>query len=466
MPSTQSLFARGQKRGASTPRPLRAVACCAAIGLALSFAGKARGADQASASTEVPVNVTINQSNWEKYQQYMSEGMKAVWRGDHFFHFPAGTELKLAAPKSMPLPSFYSAATKKYAGQAKLVPTSDGGYVTENYQGGLPFPDPLSGDKDLTGQRIFWDLWYRYHPRVEAAANCSYILDQYGNMTRTADTTLVYSQLSGVTDPGYQSTDSHAGPYYYVAFGLQTAPEAGKYLTTLNMLTQDPADEPQLYEFVPTLRRSLRLSQSARCAPMFGTDLTFDDSFEGPPGLPQLFKIEYLGERKLIALTHANPASFQKCGTATSVAEDYYYPGGKSIVPMLRTSSGDWEVRDVYAISLKRLPQHSNGYCYGDRVIYVDKENYFPLAMDLYDASGNLYKWVAVFLTPSSMPGDPTAQVLQISGNNTAFAVNFQDRHVTVFIGLKGCTDSECDGAGYGDATRWALPEGLAKIMQ
>ncbi|MGH7905037.1 MAG: hypothetical protein ACREP6_00250 [Candidatus Binataceae bacterium] len=41
------------------------------------------------------------------------------------------------------------------------------------------------------------------------------------------------------------------------------------------------------------------------------------------------------------------------------------------------------ELRDVYVISLKRLPQYAGGYCYGDRVIYVDQRNFFPNDVDL-----------------------------------------------------------------------------------
>lgn len=440
--------------------------CIAAAALVLLFAqGSAFCAGEQSSEGIAPGTV-VNQSNWQQYQQYMTEGMKAIFRGDRFWHFPQGFQIKVGATKPVPLPKFFTAATEKYAGAAKLTQTSEGGYVAQNYQGGLPFAEPLKGDPALTGQRVFWDLWYRFHPRVEEAPNCSYVLDQFGNMTRTADTIIEYSQLTHTTDPGYPPTDPHAGAYYYSGYGQQLAPEAGKYLTTLNLLKDDPAAEPELYMFVPTLRRSLRLSQSARCAPLFGTDLTFDDAFEGPPGLPNLFTIEYLGEKKVLTLMHAALDSFHSCGSASNVDPKYYFLGSKGNVPFPNQGSGNWELRDAYVISLKRLPQHAPGYCYGNRVIYVDKQNFFPLTTDLYDAAGNLYKWIAVFIAPYAMPGSPGDEVLNISGQNTAYAVNFQDRHTTVFIGLKGCTNSECDSGGFGDATRWALPEGLSKIMQ
>src|SRR5579883_301734 len=166
----------------------------------------------------------------------------------------------------------------------------------------------------------------------------------------------------------------------------------------------DPTREPELYSFIPTLRRSLRLSQSARCAPIFGTDYVYDDSFEGPPGLPQLFDIKLLGVRKIITLAHAAYDSFNSCGSSSNVDPRYYYLGSKSFAPFPNPGSGAWEVREVYAISLRRLPQYAPGYCYSNRVIYVDKENFFPDQLELYDNAGNLYKWSAVLMRPYQVP--------------------------------------------------------------
>ncbi|MGH7905891.1 MAG: DUF1329 domain-containing protein [Candidatus Binataceae bacterium] len=426
--------------------------------------GKVKAAE---AADSIAPGTKITPANWRQYQRFMSEGMKTVFQGDHFWRFPANGEIAIGPTEPIALPSFFRAATEKNAATSKIVPVASGGYVAEGYQAGVPFPEPLKGNPALIGQRIFWDVWYRFHPRVEQALNCSYVLDQFGNITRTADTNLVYSQLSHVTDPGFPPRDPNAGPYYYTFYGEQTAPEAGKYTTTLNLMMNDPTAEPELYEFVPTLRRSLRLSQSARCAPLFGTDFTFDDSFQGPPGLPQLFKISYLGEKKLISLDHATYHSFDTCGPASNLDPRYYYLGSRGIVPFPNPGSGAWELRDVYVISLKRLPKYAAGYCYGDRVLYIDKENFFPDQEDLYDNNGKLWKWGAVLLKAYAMPGGkPGDKVISISGQNTGYGVNFEDKHVTVFIGLHGCVDGDCKSGGYLDATRYALPEGLMKVMQ
>jgi hypothetical protein len=85
------------------------------------------------------------------------------------------------------------------------------------------------------------------------------------------------------------------------------------------LVPADPTQFDELYEYVPTLRRSLRLSQAARCAPVFGSDYVTDDENGGPPGLPQLFQIDYLGEKQLLTLEHAVPESFDSPGGPATI---------------------------------------------------------------------------------------------------------------------------------------------------
>jgi hypothetical protein len=58
----------------------------------------------------------------------------------------------------------------------------------------------------------------------------------------------------------------------------------------------DPQRLPEVYVFVPSLRRSLRLSAGARCAPAQGTDFTTDDETNTPEP-PGIFQARLLGEK-------------------------------------------------------------------------------------------------------------------------------------------------------------------------
>jgi hypothetical protein len=75
------------------------------------------------------------------------------------------------------------------------------------YVAGLPFPHPLGGDPSLRGQRIFWNSYYRYQPRVQGAPTFIYTLDRFGNMTQTSEVKTVLSQLAFLSDVDFPRTD-------------------------------------------------------------------------------------------------------------------------------------------------------------------------------------------------------------------------------------------------------------------
>jgi hypothetical protein len=420
--------------------------------------------DQPSAAP----GTTITMRNWQRYRQFMSQGMIALFEGSYFWRMPEDVEIEIGPTISIPLPAKYQQDTKTNADNVHLVREPDGGYVPSGYVAGLPFPEPLQGDPALTGERVFWNLYYRYQPRVQGAQNFSYSIDRAGNMTQTSESTYVQSQLTYLSDPGMRATAPDADASIYTAkFNEQISPEQSKYSTLLDLLPADPTRLDELYEYVPTLRRSLRLSQAARCAPVFGSDYLVDDENNGPPGLPQLFKVEYLGDQKVLALVHAAPEAFDSAGTAVGLDPRYYYPGGAGVVPFPRPSAGRWELRDSYVIAIERLPQFSSDYCYGKRVLYVDKENYFAGAqLDLYDSSGRLFKSQLIFSYPERIPGTESDLAQLVAGSNTSFLINFKDRHLSLEPNLHACINSDCARDGYLDIRRYASPDGLMKIVQ
>lgn len=418
-------------------------------------------------ASEVTSGTTITQQNWQSYRQFMSAGLIALFEGKQFWRLPPNVRIEVGPTISIPLPKKYLDDTAKYSAQVRLVKTSTGGYVPDGYVAGLPFPHPLEGDPALRGQRIFWDAYYRYQPRVQAAPGFTYTLDRYGNMTQTSQVKTVFSRLAHLSDQGFPRTVPDAASYYFARFEQQLAPEQGKYSTILDLIPADPTKFDELYEYVPTLRKSLRLSQAARCAPVFGSDYLIDDENGGPPGLPQLFQIAYLGEKQILALEHATPESFDSPGTSTQLDERYYYHGGDGIIPFPKIAMGTWELRDTYVISLKRLPQFAKGYCYSDRIMYVDKENYFAAGeLDLYDLPGSLYKAQMVFLYPLELPGVDAGVAELLAGPNTGLLVDFRNKHVTVSPYLRSCVNSGCTSGGYLDITRYASPAALVSIAR
>ena len=380
-----------------------------AVFAALLIVGASR-IEMAAADPTAPAHrsagTVITNQNWREYRQFMSAGLIALFEGTSFWHMPHDLRIEVQPPIPIPLPAKYRDDTARYARAVKLTQTPSGGYVPTGYVAGLPFPHPLDGDPALTGQRIFWDSYYRYQPRVQAAPEITYTLDALGNMTQSSNELTVYSQLAFLSDVGFPTAIPESAGYYFVKYYEQVAPEAGKYTTILDLAPADPTRLNELYEYIPSLRRSLRLSEAARCAPVFGSDYLIDDENYGPPGLPQLFQIDYSGSKRILALEHAAPAAFDLGGGSRRLDEAYYYPGAIGFVPFPKPSMGQWELRDSYMLTLRRLPAAAKGYCYARRVMYVDAENYFGAGeLDLYDPSDRLAKlqmiWRSLLRAPA-----------------------------------------------------------------
>ena len=404
----------------------------------------------------------ITNANWHEYASFMPAGMQAIFAGDHFWHMPADVQVEIGPTVPIALPRRYIDDTARYSGRVKLTHLPDGGYVPDGYVAGIPFPQPEK-DPAVAPYEIFYDTYYHYAPRLQRNFSCNYTLDSYGNFTQTETADAVYSQLMHLSDAGFPETVPDSGGYFLTKYYEQISPEQGKYTTSLDISYADVTRLDDIYMYLPAARRPLRMSEASRCSPQPGGDFTYEESNNGPPSLPQEYKIVYAGVRPMMFLVHAEPKVFDHCGTATSLPADYFYPGGKGVLPWPQPALGKWEIRQVYVIEMSRLPAYSSGYCYSRRVIYVDKETLFPLAIDLYDSGGALYKFWTGFVTPVRVPG--TGAALAVNGATELLIVNFKDKHMTVATAANVCFNTDCN-AQYLDRDRYASPEGLSKIAQ
>ena len=69
--------------------------------------------------------------------------------------------------------------------------------------------------------------------------------------------------MSHISDPGMPLAQPYAGDIFYSNRNFEVAPEQVKYLTEIKLLHDDPAQIQEIYLFLPTLRRSLRLLGAA-----------------------------------------------------------------------------------------------------------------------------------------------------------------------------------------------------------
>jgi hypothetical protein len=164
--------------------------------------------------------------------------------------------------------------------------------------------------------------------------------------------------------------------------------------------------------------------------------------------------VDLVAEKKILALVDmASPKS--------RFPQDFFMPLGWPT-----PAWGKWQLRDVYVISISKLPAYASGYCYGKRVLYVDKQFSAPLWEELYDAKMAPWKFLGLFLRTCNVPG--IGPVNSCSSELEAYW-DIQRDHATFFNdpaeGHPLYTNEEAP-KDYYDLVRYTTAPGLNLIMR
>jgi hypothetical protein len=399
----------------SASAPKAAAADAASTPVASAPAATQPPAAQAASET-IPEGTSITMQNWQQYQQFMPEGMAAFFQGKYYWKMPSDVKMDIGPTIVHPLPKTYLEATEKFSGQVQIVDLPDGALTLTGYQGGMPFPNPVEPHQ---GWKILANLWYRYLPHL--------IVDTYGNgcfIDSTGSTSckaaqIVNRQLSYNTDPNTPVTYPGAEGKFSTEWLMVLEPEQQRYTAQLTISYADPAKPEDTYVFLPALRRYQAVSTSARCSPNQGTDSTQEDYRFGFNSNITEMKVDVIGEKKILALVDINVPN----GTFPA---NFNMPLGWPL-----PSWGKWQLRDVYVISASKVPSKAAGYCYGKRVMYVDKATYAPLWEDLYDSKMQPWRVFGMFMQAVDVPniGPVTA-----SGAMVWAFWDVQNSHATFFV--------------------------------
>jgi hypothetical protein len=452
----------GRRFGSVISAAVLALGVCALIPaaplLAAPTQNSAKESSQASepavSKAVIPPGTVITMANWRQYEQFMPDGMIALFEGSYFWKMPPDVQMTVGPTVINPLPKDYLAATEKYSAQTKIVRLPDGGRTILGYSGGVPFPSPTSPDE---GWKILANFWYRYIPHlvVNTPDNLGFACtqDSYGSVN-CLKSLWVYRQLSYNTDPGVPPTIPGGEGKFYTIWTMVEEPEQAKYTTTLTIGYTNLSNPQDIFVFKPALRRTERLSSAARCAAS-GSDTTPDDGRFGFNGNISEFDATMVGRRKILAQMNVGTAGAR-------FPEDYDMPLGWP-----KPSWGKWELRDVDVLDVRKIPARARGYCYGKRIMYIDSQFYGALWEDLYDSQMNL--WKIALLQPIVL------KVPQIGPQNSSGAQyshywDVEDKHATY--------SGPADGHGYDvlinqdaprqyeDIERYTTPGGLTQVMR
>jgi hypothetical protein len=413
--------------------------------------GPTQPATVADATATIPPGTTITTANWSQYKSFMPEGMIALFTGRYSWKMPDDVSMEIGPTLIHPLPKTYLEATEKYANQVKLVELPDGGLSLANYHGGIPFPNPADPHK---GWKTLANLWYRYIPHLVVdtyGSGCG--IDGGGNFNCQAYVA-VKRQLSYNTDVNAPVEAAGPDARYFTEWFMTVEPEQDKYTAYLTVNYADPAKPEDSFVFLPALRRYQPIATSARCSESQGLDQTFEDFHNGLDTDLTQMEAEYVGHRQIIALVDAKPPS---APFPAEVAMPLGFP---------TPSWGNWQLRDVDVLALKKIPSKAAGYCYGKRVIYADSHFAYPLWEELYDMDLKPSKIGGLYPLKVDVPG-----VGPISSGALDIETfwDLQHKHATFasepVLGRPYYINEQAPKE-YNDDSRYTTPAGLNLIMR
>jgi len=403
----------------------------------------------------VPTSGTITMSNWQQYKQFIPHGMQKLFEGTYYWKMPQDVQINLAPAKYDFLPSTWVAATEQYGSQTSVTILPNGHYQIQNYHGGTPFPNPQDPNK---GWKVLANVYYAFQPTVYVNTPSNYGsvwgVDRFGNVNQTT-LDVVYRWSDYVTDPGFPKTADYAPGTWYTEWSMEETPEQARYTASLQLFYVDQESHPfpDTFVFVPALRRSLRLSSTARCSPIYGFDWSYDDAkTNGFNGNTAVYTGDFLGHRNILTLAHYNT-------DGASFPDGYLMPLG-----FPKPSWGSWEIRKMAVDDVHRIESEAAGYCYASRIIYADKEHWNADWVDLYDSNRKLWKGIAYYNGSGDVPG-----LGHIWNGVASMAMDFQNSHETVWSGFgnpakAGPVFDHNAPAQYLDGVKYGSPGGLMMI--
>jgi hypothetical protein len=422
------------------------------VGVLWVSVAAAQGYRYESPNQGIPPGTVINMQNWTQYRKYMTHSMEVLFEGKEFWKFPPDFSLRVGPTKNYPSGSKpFVEATEKYSHLVKIVNLPNGGHNITGYVAGIPFPNP-SGP--LRGWEVLVDDWYAFQPYIICSSKPAWyhIQDRFHNVT-TESILVVFRRVGHIADDDQPLYDPRTPGEDFTEWATVLTPEQARYTTSLTIYYLDLSRPEDTYLFIPALRRSLRISTGARCSPLFGTDVTYDDARHGAfNGNVTIFDATDLGDKKVLMMPEYDNDAVQDIN---NLYQPLFFP---------KPSVGEWQVRDSWNLDVHRIPSMAAGYCFAKRVLYVDKQSYQSQWADLYDANGKFWK---VDLDPQNMltvPGEGTFW----TNNGVSGFWDMQSDHMTSLI-LPFTANSGCEhveGDNFTDLSRYSSVSGLSQILR
>jgi hypothetical protein len=332
----------------------------------MAFAAVLLLSPQAAFSAVPTPGTNINAANVDQYTEVMPPWLVRMIKDGWGFVDPITIDVKESVPNGPP--ETYQAATKGNVGKVTLA--ADG--TLQGWTSGLPFPDPKEPEKGL---KCMWNQYHRwlgddytYDPN-EGLVSCS---QRKGAEVSWGGLNWTRLKFEGRTDiQPIPSLDNPKGLYF--AFHMGTV-GTGSPTEQLILRYADPKKADDIWSYVPTLRRTLRMVSSDRSNPIGGSVKTWDDLF-GFDGRVLEFTYEFQRDTKAIGLFNQT-----KLLNDPDVGDHVTHP---------IFTKEPWEIKDAYVVKIiPKDPRYPNAF----RYIWLPNETFFPCFQEIFDKKGEFWK--------------------------------------------------------------------------
>ncbi len=324
-------------------------------------AGWQRGQDRANPFAEEKPLFVITAANMVDHADKLTEGMQALLTQYPEFKMPVYPTHRTAA-----LPQYVYDNIKQYATEAELV---EDGNAVANVWGAIPFPIPKNGNE------VIWNHNTRYK-------------GTFLDVPRTVETTIYNSgqRLEWVFDnkvhfvyydPNVTEEEIKEGTIFrYASTMILPSRDSGEGVLALENI--DGKNFPRkAWTYDPGERRVRRAPNLAFDTP--DRPVNTVDDYDMFSGSPDRYDLKLIGKKEIYVPYNNNDIN----KTSRSV-EEVYGP------PVINPDMTRYELHRVWVV--EGTVNANSRHIYARRMFYIDEDTWSTLAIDKYDANGNLWR--------------------------------------------------------------------------
>jgi hypothetical protein len=293
--------------------------------------------------------------------------------------------------------------TEKCKGQAKVGPN---GELVDYCYAGIPFPDVTLDDPQAPA-KLAWNWSKRYvGDTLLYSPSYVYQIDKKGHERKIKSEMLVYKEMERVVVPPIPAVP---GSNVRVRWRLNTlAPYDVKGIATLMIRYQNEQVNPdQQWIYIPTLKRTRRMSLAQKGDTWAGSDLTYDD-FLVERVMDFTYKV--LDFKEMLIVSYCDEDCVNNVFRKRQGFKVYNLPA---------------EFQKIYAIeTVSKNP----AYHYGKMIFYIDPEYWQVNLKECFDVKMELWKVQTNYGCMAS----------GIAGARIGSMMDLQADHATVWEAMEG----------------------------